>query len=270
MEHWQGGTTINGHKITNLRFADDTVLLAGNEEELLQLLKLVEDESEKLGLEINPSKTKIMIIDRQNNNKPDVVSIGRFEVVSQCIYLGSLINNTGSLEGEIRRRCEMTRVAVRKLSKIWRDKNISKHLKKRLVHCLIFPILMYGSESWTMRQSEMKKIDATEMYCWRRMLRIPWTARRTNESIIQELNITERLSTSIQSRILKYFGHVMRRDTDCMEKLIIQGKVPGRRPRGRSPSRWIDQLSKITHKPLHTLVHEAQDRELWRQTSHIT
>ena len=126
--------------------------------------------------------------------------------------------------------------------------------QKRFVHGLIFPILMYGSESWTMRQSEIKKIDATEMYCWRRMLRIPWTARRTNESIIQELNITERLSTSIQSRILKYFGHVMRRDADCMEKLIIQSKVPGRRPRGRSPSWWIDQLLKITHKPLHTLV----------------
>ncbi|XP_071582447.1 uncharacterized protein [Temnothorax nylanderi] len=102
------------------------------------------------------------------------------------------------------------------------------------------------------------------MWCWRRMLGIPWTARRTNVSILKELNITDRLSTICRRRVLQYFGHITRRNQDNLEKLIVQGKVEGKRPRGRSPSRWLDQIKDITGQPLQKNLREAEDRHCWR------
>ncbi|KAI8438254.1 hypothetical protein MSG28_010856 [Choristoneura fumiferana] len=100
------------------------------------------------------------------------------------------------------------------------------------MRCLVFPIFLYGAETWTLRKQDRRKIDALEMWCWRRLLRIPWTAHRTNVSILKELNIKERLSSTVQIRILKFFGHIIRNE-DSMERLVVQGKVEGKRSRGR-------------------------------------
>lgn len=209
-----------------------------------------------------------MIVDRQHNNHPNISHIDRFEVVKSYVYLGSLLTNTGTSEEEVKRRCNMAKVAVGRLTKIWKDRQISRATKNRLVNCLVLPILTYGCESWTLRQAERKKIDATEMYCYRRMLRIPWTERRTNVSIINELNITNRLSCKIRLKQLKYFGHIMRKSPDNMERLIIQGKVEGRRPRGRSPTRWIDQITTSCSKPMHDVIEMTKDRGAWRKIIH--
>jgi hypothetical protein len=124
---------------------------------------------------------------------------------------------------------------------------------------------MYGCEAWTLRQKEEKEINATEMGCWRKLLKIPWTAHRTNESILEELKIKRRLSDEIQLRIIRHFGRIMRRELDNMESLIIQGKFEGTRRRGRSEMRWIDQITKSTGKRMHALTKEALDRDHWKE-----
>ncbi|KAJ8709300.1 hypothetical protein PYW07_001902 [Mythimna separata] len=130
--------------------------------------------------------------------------------------------------------------------------------------CLVFPIFLYGAETWTLRMRDRRKIDALEMWCWRRLLRIPWTAHRTNISILKELNVKERLSSAVQIRILKFFGHITRNE-DSMERLVVQGKVEGKRSRGRSPTRWIDLIKSVTHCSIYQNSHAAKHRAAWRR-----
>lgn len=206
----------------------------------------------------------MMIIDRPQEKSPGPKQIGGIEVVEEFIYLGAQISKTGNCEKEIRRRIAMGKTAVAKLTRIWKDHSISKRTKMAIVKTLIFPITTYAAESWTMKMADRRRIDAFEMYTWRRMLRIPWTEKRTNESILQELNITERLSKTIQRSILKYFGHIMRRKDDSLEKLIVQGKIEGKRPRGRSPTRYVDQVSGATGTSVYDCIRTAENREDWR------
>ncbi|XP_072935002.1 uncharacterized protein [Epargyreus clarus] len=127
-----------------------------------------------------------------------------------------------------------------KLKKIWRNRNITKATKIWLVRTFVFPIFLYAAKTWTLRQVERRKIDALEMWCWRRMLGVSWKEFRINNSILQELGITQRLSNLVHRRILKFFGHVSRRNSDAIERLVVQGNVEGTRARGRSPTRWTD------------------------------
>ncbi|MFR6994919.1 RNA-directed DNA polymerase, partial [Streptococcus pneumoniae] len=264
LTNWRGGISIGGKKFTNLRFADDTTLIARSEFEILALLNNLEQKSKKYGLSINYHKTKVMIIDRENknNNHPRLLNIGKCQVVSQFVYLGALIDNTGNCENEIRRRIQLGRVAMVQLTKIWRDSNITRQTKISLVHSLVYSIFLYASETWSLKLSDRRRIDAFEMWVWRRMLRIPWTARRTNNSILDELNIKTRLSSVVLSRILKFFGHIHR--SDNMEKLIVQGQVSNPRKRGRSPTRWVDVTRKLINLNLCRVTDLSSNRDKWR------
>ena len=161
------------------------------------------------------------------------------------------------------------RSAVEKLTKIWQDRRITKNTKVRLMYCLVFPIFLYGAETWTIRQQDRRKIDALEMWCWRRLLRISWTAHRTNISILNELHIKRRLSSTVQLRILTMFGHITRNE-DSMERLVIQGHVEGRRSRGRSPTRWTDLIKCTTNISLNECCRSANNRSRWRQLAKAT
>jgi len=154
-----------------------------------------------------------MVIDRSNavqiNNLPPNI-----ETVNDFLYLGSLITTTRGCEAVIRRRIALSRAAMLNLGNIWTDRGITKKTKMALVRPLVLSIFSYGSESWIIKAADTHRIDAFEMWCWRRMLRIPWTARRTNVSILYELDITDRQSTVCRRRILQYFGHITRRNED--------------------------------------------------------
>lgn len=206
-----------------------------------------------------------MIVDRANNNSPEVTCIANCQVVQSYIYLGSLIANNGGCVDEIKRRMAISRSAMDKLKKIWGNRNITRATKTRLVKALVFPIFLYAAETWTLRESEKKKIDALEMWCWRRMLGVSWTEFRTNQSILQELGIKQRLSSVVQSRILTFFGHVSRRGELSIERLVVQGKVEGTRSRGRSPMRWTDQVRAAVDDLLHNCTRKASIREEWRR-----
>ncbi|VEN39957.1 unnamed protein product [Callosobruchus maculatus] len=172
--------------------------------------------------------------DREHGNHREIKTIGRCEVVQCFVYLGSLIDNSGSCENEIRRRIQQARVAMTELTKIWRDHNITKATKMLLVQSLVFSIFSYASETWTIKKADRARIDAFEMWTWRRMLRIPYTAHRTNVSILDKLGNPKRLSSIVSMRMLTFFGHIHR--SDNMEKHVIQGHAPSGRRRGRSPT----------------------------------
>ena len=174
---WDGVISIGGRMITNLRYADDTTLIAETKNELIAIMERVKLASEKAGLYLNVGKTKVMMSEDQGEM---VVDGKHIEVVSHFIFLGSLITKDGFCEKEIRRRLAMGRSAMGGLTKIWKDRGITLRTKIRLVKALVFPIVLYGSESWTMRKLERNMIDAFELWCWRRLLRVTRIYRKIN------------------------------------------------------------------------------------------
>lgn len=264
LESWDGGVKIGGKRFSNLRFADDTLLIAGSPEELQEILHRLQGVSLEYGLKININKTKIMIIDRDNENQRQPEKIGDFEVVDKFVYLGSMLHKSGSCEFEVRRRIEIARTAMIQLTKIWKNRNITRNTKINLVNALVFPVFFYGSETWVIRSNDRKRIDAFEMWVWRRMLRVPWTARRTNVSILNEIKPVQRVSSRTYGRILKFFGHISRHDN--MEKLVVQGRPEGKRKRGRSPTRWTDAISKLTESNISSAARQANNRGSWKTT----
>ncbi|CAH2265010.1 jg25137 [Pararge aegeria aegeria] len=189
----------------------------------------------------------MMVIDRAKNNSPEIFQIANCEVVQSFVYLGALITNNGGCVEEVKRRMAITRTTMEKLKKIWR--NITKATKIRFVQTLVFPIFLYAAETLTLREVEKRKIDALGMLCWRRMLGVSWNEFRTNISIIRGLDIKQRLSTLVHSRILKFFGHVSGRDNNSIDRHVVQGKVEG--ARSMSPMQWTDQIKSSEGDPLH-------------------
>ena len=263
LEGWNDGVRIGGRTINNLRFADDTTLCAQTMPEMENLLKRVEEESQKLGLTINKGKTKIMIVDR-GKLLPDTAAPSGYEQVSQFIYLGSMVDSEGGSTKEIKRRIALARDATVRLTTIWKDRAITQGTKLKLLKTLVFPVFLYAAETWTIKMADRKRIDAFEMWAYRRMLRISWTEKKTNVSILNALKVETRLSTICFQRIMQFFGHIVRRQGENLEKLIVQGKVEGKRKRGRSPSRWIDQVEECAGQSLGAVIRIAEDRDAWR------
>ncbi|VEN61212.1 unnamed protein product [Callosobruchus maculatus] len=261
LDNWNGGITIGGSKISNLRFADDTTLIAASQEVLVALLNILEQHSAAYGLGIDYNKTKVMIVDREHDNHREIKSIGRCEVVQSFVYFGSLIDNSSSCENEIQRRIQQARVAMTKLTKIWRDHNITKDSKMSLVQSLVFSIFLYASETWTVKKADRARIDAFEMWTWRRMLRVPYTAHRTNVSTLNELGKPKRLSSIVSTRVLTFFGHIHR--SDNMEKLVVHGHAPSGWCRGRPPTRWVDTTKQLLDMGIKSATELTVNRERW-------
>ena len=182
LEETQAGIKIAGRNINNLRYADDTTLMAESEEELKSLLMKVKVESEKVGLKLNIQKTKIMASGPITSWEIDG------ETVSDFIFLGSQITADGDCSHEIKRCLLLGRKVMTNLDSIFKSRDITLPTKVRLVKAMDFPVVMYGCESWTVKKAEPRRIDAFELWCWRRLLRVPWTARRSNQSILKEIS----------------------------------------------------------------------------------
>ena len=174
LEEVQAGIKIAGRNINNLRYADDTTLMAESEEEFKSLLMKVKEESEKVGLKLNIQKTKIMASGPITSWEIDA------ETVLDFIFLGSKITADGDCSHEIKRCLLLGRNVMTNLDSILKSRDITLPTKVRLVKAMVFPVFMYGCESWTMKKAEHQRIDAFKLWCWRRLLRVPWTARRAN------------------------------------------------------------------------------------------
>ena len=177
LDEAQAGIKIAGRNINNLRYADDTTLMAEREEELKSLLMKVKEESEKVGLKLNIQNTKIMVSGPITSWQ---IHGETMETVRDLIFLGSKITVDGDCSREIKRRLLLGRKVMTNLDRILKSRDITLSTKVNLVKAMIFPVVMDGCESWTIKKAECQRIDAFELWYWRRLFRVPWTARRSN------------------------------------------------------------------------------------------
>ena len=229
MDQAQAGIKTAGRNINDLRHADDTTLMAESEEELKSLLMKVKEESEKVVLKLNIQKMKIMASGPITSWEIDEETV---ETVSDFIFLGSKITADGDCSHEIKRHLLLGRKVMTNLDSIFKSRDITLPTKIRLVKAIVFPVVMYGCEIWTIRKAEHRRIDAFELWCWRRLLRVPWTARRSNQSILKEISPGYTLEGLMLKLKLQYFGHLMGR-ADLLEKTLMLGGIGGRGRRGR-------------------------------------
>ena len=227
LEEAQAGIKIAGRNINNLRYADDTTHMAKSEEELKTLFIKVKEESEKVGLKLNIQKTKIMASGPITSWEIDGEMV---EAVSDFILGGSKITADGDCSHEIKRRLLLGRKVMTNLDSIFKSRDTTLPTKGHLVKAMFFLVVMYGYESWTVKKAEHRRIDAFELWYWRRLLRVPWTARRSNQCILKKISPGCCLKGLMLKLKLQYFGHLMRR-VDSLEKTLMLGGIEVRRTR---------------------------------------
>ena len=206
LEEAQTGIKIAGRNINNLRYADDTTLMAESKQELKSFLMKVKEESEKVGLKLNIQRTEIMAFGPITSWEIDGKTV---ETVADYILGGSKITADGDCSHEIKRCLLLERKVMINLDSILKSRDITLPTKVCLVKAMVFPVVMYGCESWTIKKAEHQRIHAFVLWCQRRLLRVPWTARRSNQSILKEISPECSLGGLMLKLKLQYFGHQM-------------------------------------------------------------
>ena len=231
MEEAQARIKIARRNINNLRYADDITLMAESKEELKSLLIKVKEDSEKGDLKLNIQKTKIMAFGPITSRQIDGETV---ETVADFIFLGSKITADGDCSHEIKIHLLLGRKVMTNLDSILKSRDITLPTNIHLIKDMAFPVVMYGCESWTIKKAECRRIDALELWYWRRFLRVLWPARRSNQSILKEMSPEYSLEGLMLKLKLQYFGHLMWR-ADSLENTLMLGKIEcgGRRGRQR-------------------------------------
>ena len=258
------GIAIGDRNLTNLRYADDTALLADNITSMKRILHRVDTAGKKAGLELNAKKTKVMQL---NNEKTHSIRLNKtdLENVEDFKYLGSIKSHDGSCNKDIRTRLGMAKHRMTQLNKLWKNRGIPLDLKVKILKVLVWPVCIYGCEAWTLKKADEKKIQAAEMWFYRRLLRIKWTDKRTNQSILDQLKTSRLLLNEINKRKLKYLGHAIRNEKTTLMKTAFSGKVEGKGRRGRPYKSYMENITQMTGiKKTKTIIKKGKDRDAWR------
>ena len=237
------GIRINGQMINNIRYADDTVLIAGSEQELQNLLNTVVIESESKGLALNVKKTECMVVSKKKvNPKCNVRSNG--EIITQVEkfkYLGYMLTSDGRCDTEIKKRIAIAKDSFSKMSPIFKNHNLTMKTKFRVLKTYVWSVLLYGCENWTITEALRNRLEAAEMWFIRRMLRISWRAKKTNEFVLKKAGVKRSLNQTIRKRQMEFVGHLNRHKG--LEHLALTGKINGKRSRGKPRITFLESLN---------------------------
>jgi hypothetical protein len=258
------GVNVSGTFINNLRFADDIDLLNENhislQEQIGQLTKMAEE----AGLVINTNKTKTMVFGGKNIDKQMKVKGENIENVEEFEYLGSLLTWDNNCSKEIKRRINKAIGAMASLKHIWNTKKLTVESKLKLLTTCVFSVLLYASETWTLKEAHKNKLLAFEMRCYRRILRINWKDMVRNNDIRNQIAAHETIIDVIKKRKLRLFGHICRMDNTRLLKHVVFSRMDGKSRRGRPCREWLDDIIEWSGYSCQDLVHLAQSRYQWK------
>ena len=198
---------MGGHNINNLRYADDTVLISENEKDLQRLLNIVDSKSKEKGLELNSKKTEVMVISRKGE-PPLIITINGIKLKQRdhFKYLGASVSSDGRNNTEISARIAQAKMMFQKMKTVLTNSHISIQTRKRTLECYIEPILLYGCEAWTISKQAQKKLEAVEMWFLRRMMKISWMAKKSNDTVLKEAHTSRALVNKIRTGQTTFFG----------------------------------------------------------------
>ena len=256
------GVKVGGVNINNLRYVDDAVFIAESEEQLQQLMNVVKEESAKKGLMINMKKTETMVVTKKKEVPECTIRLDGKELkqVKRFKYLGSILTEDGRSTSDIIQRIHIARSNFNTLKVILTNGRIDKKTRLNLITTYVWSALLYGAESWTINKEMEKRINAAELWFYRRMLKVSWTKHVSNEEILRRVGNPDRLMDVIRDRQLRFLGHVIREDG--VEKLVLTGKIEGKRDRGRQRLKYLDQFGVTITKS--DFIHGAERRDDWR------
>lgn len=262
LENATDGIKVNGKIVNNLRYADDTVIIADTAEGLQRLMSALITEGDTLGMRVNVNKTKVMIISRTPGLQANIHVYNQpIEQVTQFKYLGCWITNDLNPEVEIRARIEMARAAFLRMKQLLVDSTLSLGTRCRFIQVYIYPVLLYGMEAWTLGVRSMNRLEAFEMWLMRRMLKISWTEHVSNEEVLRRMGGERELLTSVKKQKTSYLGHIYRGHKYAFLRLLMEGKIEGKRGPGRRKCSWLKNIRDWTGMDTNTLLRTAQSRE---------
>ena len=263
----QDGVKVGGQNINNLRYADDTVLIADSEEKLQDILQTVAEESENKGLQLDAKKTECMVISKKPYTPTsNLICKGeKIKQVDSFKYLGFTITPNAKCDTEIKKRIAIAKDTFSKMKTVFTNRNISLPTKFNTLRTYVWSVLIYGCECWTLTPELERRLEAAEMWFVRRIMKISWTEKKSNEEVMHSAGYRRCLMNNIRKRQLDFFGHINR--ADGIERQILCGKISGTRSRGRQRTKFTDSLNRFktgSSSPINELIRETGNREEWR------